>query len=482
MARSVRQSLFIAFSQSYAVLALQFVASVIVARLLTPEELGVFSITMVLIGIAHTLRDFGVVEYIVQEKTLTEDRMRSASMLTFLTAWGMAVLILLLSSPVAAFYRRPDMVWLLYILALNFLLLPFGSVIAAHLRRQLDFVRLARIHLAVAAVQALGSVLLAWLGFSYFGLAWASVAASLLNIILVRACRPPGFPKLPGLKEFRHVFAFGSFSSLTQLLKDLEKGAPDLILGRLLSMDAVAYFGRATGLIELFNRLILQAVEHVALPHLSERHRDGGSSREPFLISVQYLTGLAWPFYVLLAIAATPIIRVLFGDQWDAAIPILQILCLGEALIAPFYLQHQFAVSRGLVRLETLRSSLIVATRLLPLFLLPVYGLNVVAIGYATSYVFAAIVSHLLMQRVCELNLVDLFAAARASLNVTALSAVVLLLVSTAMPPDIFDTWLGLTAALAAMSASWLLGIRLFRHPMHAEIKELLRRFNAPHY
>lgn len=479
MARSLRQSLLIAFSQSYAILVLQFAASVIVARLLTPAELGIFSITMVFIGIGQTLRDFGVVEYIVQEKSLTEDRIRAAGMLTFMTAWGMALLILLLSNPIADFYRQPEMVWLLGILALNFLLLPFGSVIAAYLRRGLDFARLARIHLTVAAVQAIGSVLLAWLGFSYYGLAWAAVAASLLSIVLVRTCRPADFPLRPGFREMRRVFAFGSFSSLTQLLKDLEKGAPDLILGRLSGMDAVAYFGRATGLIEMFNRLVLQAVEQVALPHLSARHRAGEDPREPYLVSVQYLTVLAWPFYALLAIAAAPVIRVLFGNQWDTAIPILQLLCLGECLMVPFYLQYQFTVSQGRVRLETVRSALIVSTRLLPLFLLPAYGLNAVAAGYAASYVLAAVVSFVLLRRVHAISIAELWTAVLASLQVTALSATVLFVVSAALPPQVFGSWLGLAAALAGLSGSWLLGLRLFRHPIHQEIKVLLGRLTA---
>lgn len=473
---SFRRSLLITLSQSYVALGLQFITSIIIARLLTPEELGVFSVAMVLVAIVNTLRDFGVVEYVVQEKALSETRLRAAGMLTFITAWGMAALVLLVSGPVAEFYRQPDVALLLNILSLNFFLLPFGSVISAHMRRQLDFTRIALIRTTVALVHAGVSIGLAYIGFGYFALAWSVAIASLTNVVLLQISRPKGFPFLPGFKEFRHVLSFGSFSSLSQVLKDMDKGGPDLVLGRLMGMESVAFFGRATGLIDLFNRLIMQAVDTVVLPLLSARARNNEDLTQPFLTSVTYLTGIAWPFYLFVGMTAEPLIRVLYGDQWDAAIPIVQLLCIGEALIVPFYLQHQVSVSQGLVRREVLRNGLIMAVRLLPLLLLPSYGLEAVVTGYACAYMFVAVISYFFLRTICDARLTNLWQSARPSLYMAVVTAIPLSISAYFMRYQPHEFWQTLATSWAALAVGWLIAGRSIGHPCYNELRHSLAR------
>lgn len=474
MNTSFRRSLLITLSQSYVALGLQFITSIIIARLLTPEELGVFSVAVVLVAILNTLRDFGVVEYVVQEKELSEARLRAAGMLTFITAWGMAALVLLASGPVADFYRQPDVALLLNILSLNFFLLPFGSVISAHMRRQLDFTRIALIRTIVALVHAGFAIGLAYIGFGYFALAWSVAVASLTNVVLIQISRPKGFPFLPGFKEFRHVFSFGSFSSLSQILKDMDKGGPDLVLGRLMGMESVAYFGRATGLIDLFNRLIMQAVDTVVLPLLSARARNNQDLTQPFLISATYLTGIAWPFYLFIGITAESLIRVLYGDQWDAAIPIVQLLCIGEALIVPFYLQHQLSVSQGLVIREVLRNGLIMGVRLLPLLLLPSYGLKVVATGYACTYLLVAVISYFFLRTTCDARLRELWRSVRPSIYLTAVTAIPLSMSAYFMQLKACESWQILVVSCAALVIGWLIGGGAIRHPCYGELRNFI--------
>ena len=74
---STRKSLFFSFLDRYASLAISVVASMVIARLLTPAEIGVFSVTMVLLMFVATFRDMGAGQYLVQEKELTTERIRA---------------------------------------------------------------------------------------------------------------------------------------------------------------------------------------------------------------------------------------------------------------------------------------------------------------------------------------------------------------------------------------------------------------------
>ena len=120
---------------------------------------------------------------------------------------------------------------------------------------------------------------LAYAGASDLALPWAAAIGTLVTISLAQALRLPGTPLRPGLGDVRRVFRFGSLSMVTEMLRDLGKRAPDLVLGRLMSMEAVAFLSRATGLLELFFTLIVQAATDVALPHFSTGFAGARTSR-----------------------------------------------------------------------------------------------------------------------------------------------------------------------------------------------------------
>ena len=132
----VRRSIAFAFAETYVMMVIQFVSSIVIARLLTPDEIGVFSVAVVAVSIAHTIREFGIVSYLIKEETLTDEKIRAASALSFATSWTLAVIIFASSFGLASFYRDPRLLHLLWVLALNFILIPFGSVVYAILRRR----------------------------------------------------------------------------------------------------------------------------------------------------------------------------------------------------------------------------------------------------------------------------------------------------------------------------------------------------------
>ena len=103
---STRKSLFFSFLDRYASLAISVVASMVIARLLTPAEIGVFSVTMVLLMFVTTFRDLGAGQYLVQEKELNHDRVRAVWAVQLGLGLVLACLVLLASYPVAAFLQR----------------------------------------------------------------------------------------------------------------------------------------------------------------------------------------------------------------------------------------------------------------------------------------------------------------------------------------------------------------------------------------
>lgn len=474
---SVRKSLLITFSQSYFLLLLQFSASLVIARLLTPAEIGLFSVSVVLIGIGNTLRDFGVVDYIVQEKELTEARLRAAILMTTLTAWLVALAVYLMAPWAAVYYRQEGVEDVLHILSLTFVILPFSSVSMAFMRRQMQFATIAKIRVASGITQASVSVLLAYLGYSFYSMAWGALAGAVMNLFLVQFSRPKEVPWLPHPAELKRVFSFGSFSSMDVLVRDFDKGAPEMILGRLSGMESVAFFGRAAGLVDMFNRFMVEAVAQVALPHFSANVRAGKDIGPSYLHAIAYLTGVAWPFFAMLGLSAWVLVPVLYGPQWGASVPILEILCIGELLLAPFYLQNRLFVATGLVRMELLRSALAVSAKVAPLILLAPYGLEAVAIGYLGSYLLAVTVALWLLRRHFGIGLGTVATAVRQSFFVLLFSGGITGLVAYWCNTQAFGNLPTLFLLSLVMLFAWLGSVYTIRHPIRSEIERIAKRF-----
>lgn len=324
----VRRSLIVSFAEKYSITFVQLISSLIIARLLSPTEIGLFSVAMLIIGFAHMLRDFGVSNYLVQERELNPDKIRAAFTVTLIIAWTAAVLLHLLSPLLAYFFNQPSLIGLINVLSINFWLIPFSSVAFGLLRRQLNFNALYWINTLTALVSSVLAVILAYSGFSFMSLAWAAVAGSVVTVLLTNMFQPDNAIFWPARHGVKAVLGFGSKSSVASLAIEAGQSAPELVIGKIINFEAVGFFSRAMGLATLFNKLIMSAVQSVAIPYFANHNRSDANMAAMLEKTLNYLLCIAWPFYVFIAVFADEIILLLYGDQWGDSVVIAQLLCL----------------------------------------------------------------------------------------------------------------------------------------------------------
>ena len=180
---SARKSVFYLFASRYIVLATQAISIMILARLLTPAEIGVYSVASAIISIGLMLRDFGISTYIVQEKEINDEILRAAFSAMLITATIAAFLIYSSGGYIASFYNEPGIESITNILFLNFLLIPFGSITISYFRRGMRFDLITRIDIISSVVHAITAITCAYLGLSYLSLAWASIAGTIATIV-----------------------------------------------------------------------------------------------------------------------------------------------------------------------------------------------------------------------------------------------------------------------------------------------------------
>ncbi|CAA0123392.1 Lipopolysaccharide biosynthesis protein WzxC [Halioglobus japonicus] len=344
---SVRRSVTIFFSAKYVELLLGLVSSLILARLLTPEEFGIYSIAASVVIIGYLFRNFGVGQYIVQVEELNDGILRSAFTVTLGISWSIGLLLIIAAPWLGDYYENSGIATVLRFLSLNFFLLPFGSIADAVLRRNMSFDKLAVINVSAAFTTLVVGVTAAYQGASYLSIAWAANASTVTSIALTLFFRPAGLPWLPGTSHLREVCKFGLKVGMMDLVNRGSDAATELIIGRAQGLFSLGIYSRAYGTFWLFEYAFTQGIRPVILPYLSKAKHEKADLGEIYITIVKFTSIFLLPFFVFLGLNAHDIINVMYGDQWTAAGSILQVLCIAGLFFAPTIFFEQLMIAQG---------------------------------------------------------------------------------------------------------------------------------------
>lgn len=469
---AVRRSLLYSFANNHLGMLLQLASSMVIARLLTPTEIGIFAVAAVFAALASAFRDFGIAEYLIQAKELTTEKIRAAFGLNILVSWSIAVLLLSASSPVATFYEQAGIAQVMRVQALNFFLIPFGAITMAYHRRKLNYQPLFIAGLWANIVGILVAVGGALSNLSYMSLAWSSFANVVVFLIVALIYRPVELPQWPSFRGMAEVFHFGWRAVTIYLLGQLGKSAPDAVIGRVIDMPSVAFFSRADGLVEIFRRAILNTVGHVCLPYFSAAVRAGEPIASAYVRSSALMLGIGWPFLLCTAIAAESIIRLFYGSQWGASVPLAHIICVAGIIRLPYSLASEAIIAAGQIGQSSRLQWLSQLTLLACLGLIFPFGLMGAAYGVLLSAVLSAIFSQHFLRRIIGLRFRQISVIFHRTTILAAGSAMPTAFLALMSDQNAGYYWFVPLAVLLS-ATSWFLILKNTSHPLYAEIKDL---------
>lgn len=326
---------------------LSFVSVVVISRLLTPEEIGIFAVATSLIAYTHILREFGVGQYYVQKPQLTRELLRAGFTVMLLVSWTIAGLLFSTGGIVSKFYGHPGLSDILSILSINFLILPFGSPILSLLKREMQFGSLAAVSIVNSIVQVGVTLTSAYCGQSYMSMVWGSLAGNIANVLLLSALRPDCALLTPTARGIREVISFGSKASASSILTELENTSPTLIMGKTLGFGDVANFGRASSLNNMILGKINEIIQQIFFPAFAKGLRDGNSAKEMYCNAMQRITGITVPLICLLSVTSYPLIIFFFGHQWQDAAFLAIFVCAYQLIRAPVEFAKNALVAGG---------------------------------------------------------------------------------------------------------------------------------------
>lgn len=325
-----------ALVEKFGLQAVSFCVTLVLARLLTPDDYGTVALLAIFTSIAGTLVDAGFGDALIQKKNVTDLDFNTVFYFS-LCASGFAYLGLFFAAPtIARFYSTPELVWILRIIALNLIFHAINSVQIAELNRNLLFNKSFKISLVSNGVSATVGIFMALKGFGPWALVAQTVSSGAVSVVAYWVCirwRPRlmfSWTSLKGLLGFAWKLAFST------LLDSIYSNLSGLLIGKFYTKADLAFVDKGRVLPSSSMTAINGALERVSFPVLSQLQEDREEVKRMMRKIIVFSTFLVFPLMSGCAVCAPRLIEILFGETWLPAVPFMQLVCFQFAL-RPFH-------------------------------------------------------------------------------------------------------------------------------------------------
>lgn len=314
------------FIGGYANKFIQFVISIVLARLLTPADYGLIGMLGFFMGLASTIIDSGFSNALVQYK----DRSNKDYCTVFYINFGLSLLmyaILALTAPwIADFYNQPQLTSIIRIYSLTLVIGSLSAINGVQLYIGLKF----KISTIISTVSALLSgcvgMIFAFLGYGVWSLVFQQLASGIIRTILL-IWNNPWFPKLEfSIESFKRLFGYGSKLLASGLLHTAYSNMYPLVVGKQFSAADLGYMARAQGFNDIASGTISGTLSSVAFPVLSKVQDDNDKLLYMYEKYIKMAAFITFPLILLLCGIAKPLILFLLTDEWAPSIILLQVL------------------------------------------------------------------------------------------------------------------------------------------------------------
>ena len=314
--------------EKFALLGIQFLLQIILARLLTPEDYGIVGILAVFLAVANAFIDCGFTSALIQNQQRTEDDFATAFYFNIIVALFFYGILFILAPGIANFYKMPILTSITRVLALTLPISALGAVSRTKLQIAVDFKTQAKATLSAVTISGLIGICLAYNGWGVWALVTQTLLNALLNSILL-FCLVRWLPLFRfSFVSFQKMFGFGSKLLAARLLDVLYFNMYPLVIGKIFSATDLGLYSRASSFAHLPSNLTTNIVTRVTFPVFSQIQNDLAHLFTAYKKYLAVISGIYAPVVLGICAIAKPLILVLIGEKWLPATSLLQILCI----------------------------------------------------------------------------------------------------------------------------------------------------------
>ena len=340
------------------------VISIILARLLLPEQFGLIAMLTIFIAIPRSFIDSGFGQALIQKKDATHVDECSIFYFNILVGFLAAGLLCLAAPWIADFYNQPLLTPLTRVLSLKLIISSFGLVQTSLLTKHIDFKTQLKVSIIAVIASGIIGITMAYSGFGVWSLVAQSLSSSLFTTALLwlsQRWRPACAFSFASL---RTMFSFGSKLLLSGLLDTIFQNIYLIVIGKVFAAKDLGFYSRAKSCTRLSTENLTGSINRVAFPVFSTIQDDNSRLKRGVRRALTTMIFLNFPMMIGLLVIAKPLVLVLLKEKWLPCVSYLQLLCVMGLLHPLHVINLNLLKAKGrsdlFFRLELLKKILVV--------------------------------------------------------------------------------------------------------------------------
>lgn len=333
--------------ERFSVQGVQFILTIIIARLVLPSDYGLVAMLGIFLAIAQVFIDSGFSNALIQRQDRTEVDFSTVFYFNIVVGIVAYVLLYISSSYIASFYNEAKLELLTKIIGLNLIISSFSVVQRAKLTIVLNFRIQALISLIAVFISGVVGICLAYKGYGVWAIAVQALLNNFLSVvllwILVRWIPQFCFSKASFLK----LFGFGAKLLLANLLNIIYLNIYSLVIGKRFSAESLGFYNRASTIVQFPSLNISNIINRVLYPVFCEIQDDNEKLLQSYRRSIRMTAYCVFPLMTTLLCLSKSFVYVVLGEKWLPSGELLQILCLAYFLTPIMILMVQILNIKG---------------------------------------------------------------------------------------------------------------------------------------
>ncbi|MAT52325.1 MAG: hypothetical protein CMK32_14200 [Porticoccaceae bacterium] len=345
------------------------ISTIILARLLVPEDFGIVAIAMMVVALMELMRAFGFESALIQNQSANDDHYNTVWTFNIVAALVIAIAVYLSAPLFANFFEEPALTNVLRVLAISVLLSGFENVGIINFRKDLKFNKDFNYMVVKRLISFSVTISLAVILRNY----WALIIGTVITKFLVVSYSyiiHPYKPKL-SLRKTRELSSFSFWLFINNLLLFAIHKVPQAIIGKLGGSSQLGLFSLSRDITYATTTAIVMPINRAAFPGYSKLSHDGKALKDSLLGTLGVIALIITPAAAGISAIAPLMVPVVLGEKWLEAIPIMQILAFSGLFFAlanvnAVYLAlgRPFIIARiSLFRLCVYLPTMVIATR-----------------------------------------------------------------------------------------------------------------------
>lgn len=361
----------------------QFIISIIIARIVSPHEYGILGILMIFIILSQVLIDSGFGSALIYHNDKKEQDLQTAFTFNFIISLFLYLLLFFLSPIVESIYNLPKLSLYLRVSVIVLLINALLVVPNAILRIDFQFKTIAIGNILSTLGSGVVGVLLALYGYGV----WALIIQLLSRSLIMLLCIYPFCRWLPKMKfyesSFRKLMHYGLKIFCASFLTKIVDECTAFFVGKILTPTSLGIYTRANQFASLPSTSMITIISSVIFPSFSSIKNDEEKFERVLKKSISIISAFSIPMFMWVAMISDPLVRILLTDKWITVVPVMQILCVGRCLYPLANISEQVMNSKGRSDLFLKQQIVKMTIKIISVICLINYGLIAVAIADA---------------------------------------------------------------------------------------------------